>query len=344
MSKQRLVCAYSSCLAAMAVWVLGCGGGGGGKDPEPDATPGPGVCNNGVVDGDELCDPGADACCNDTCDGRLAAGTECRPAAGPCDVAEICNGRDACPADALASAGTECGAAASMCNVAETCDGASAACPDDVTAPDGMACDDCLFGPGNCSTCSAGQCQPAAGVVVVNEIDANTAGNEDVSEFIELYDGGVGNTVLDGLVLVLVNGENEKVYQSFDLTGFVTDAGGFFVIGSVTLGAAADFQIPVNLLQNGPDAVAVYRGDVASYPVDAPLSTENLVDAIVYGLARDDELAVLIPDQVQADETESGNAEAHSTQRVPDGAGGPRVTSAFVAAPPTPGAPNAALD
>lgn len=343
MSKQRLVLAYSSCLAVMAVWMLGCGGGGGGGG-DPDARPGPGECNNGVVDGDELCDPGADACCNETCDGRLAAGTECRAAAGPCDVAEICNGRDACPADRLASAGAECRPAESVCNVAETCDGASVTCPDDVTGPDGMACDDCLFGPGNCSTCSAGVCLPAAGAVVINEVDANTAGEEDRLEFIELYDGGRGRTPLDDLVLVLIRGENETVYYAEALDGFTTNDSGYFVIGSGDVTPAPEFQIMFGILQNGPDAVAVYRGDVEDYPIDAELSTENLVDAIVYGLARDDELAILIPGQVQAEETASGNAEAHSTQRVPDGAGGPRVTSAFEAARPTPGAPNAALE
>jgi hypothetical protein len=341
MSKQRLAFAYSSCLAAMAVWTLGCGGG----DSAPDARPGPGVCNNGVVDGDELCDPGSDACCNETCDDRLAAGTECRPAAGPCDAAEICNGRDACPADKLAAAGTECRPAASVCNVAEECDGASVTCPDDVYGPDGTTCDDCLFGPGNCSTCSAGVCLPAAGTVVINEIDANTSGEEDRLEFIELYDGGQGNTSLDGLVLVLIDGEGEKVYgEAFALDTFATDANGFFVIGSGEVTPAVDFQIPLDLLQNGPDAVAVYRGDAANYPVDADLTTDDLIDAVVYGLAQDAELAVLIPDQPQADETDSGNAEGHSTQRVPDGAGGPRVTGSFVAAPPTPGAPNVALE
>lgn len=339
MSKQRLAFAYSSCLAAIAVWMLGCGGGG--SDAPPDARPGPGVCNNGVVDGDELCDPGSDACCNETCDGRLAAGTECRAAAGPCDVAEICNGRDACPADALAAAGAECRPAASVCNVAEECDGAGVTCPQDTFGPDGATCDDCLFGPGNCSTCSAGVCLPAVGTVVINEIDANTAGDEDRLEFIELYDGGQGNTSLDGLVLVLIGGEDEKVYtEALPLDSFVTNAAGFFVIGSFDV--MPDFQIQTNVLQNGPDAVAVYRGDAASYAVGTALTTDNLSDAVVYGLAQDAELAVLIPDQPQADETDGGNAEAHSTQRVPDGAGGPRVTDAFVAAPPTPGASNVA--
>ena len=37
--------------------------------------------------------------------------------------------------------------------------------------------------------------------MVINEVDADTAGS-DALEFVELYDGGVGNTPLDGLVVV----------------------------------------------------------------------------------------------------------------------------------------------
>ena len=40
---------------------------------------------------------------------------------------------------------------------------------------------------------------------MINEVDADTPGN-DAAEFVELYDGGVGNTSLDGLVLVFFNG------------------------------------------------------------------------------------------------------------------------------------------
>ncbi len=44
--------------------------------------------------------------------------------------------------------------------------------------------------------------------IVINEVDADTVGT-DALEFIELYDGGVGNTPLDGLVLVTYNGSDD---------------------------------------------------------------------------------------------------------------------------------------
>ena len=37
--------------------------------------------------------------------------------------------------------------------------------------------------------------------VIINEVDSDTPGNDD-AEFVELYDGGVGETALDGMVIV----------------------------------------------------------------------------------------------------------------------------------------------
>jgi len=60
------------------------------------------------------------------------AGTVCRAAAGPCDVAEKCTGLSVdCPTDGLAPSTTVCRASADVCDVAETCSGSSAACPTD---------------------------------------------------------------------------------------------------------------------------------------------------------------------------------------------------------------------
>ncbi len=44
--------------------------------------------------------------------------------------------------------------------------------------------------------------------IVINEVDADTAGS-DALEFVELYDGGVGNALLDGLVVVFYNGNGD---------------------------------------------------------------------------------------------------------------------------------------
>src|SRR4029453_10667614 len=75
-----------------------------------------------------------------------------------------------------------------------------------------------------------------AGTVRINEVDADTPGS-DTAEFVELYDGGLGNTPLDGLVVVFYDGglspfTGNQSYVAFDLDGYITDAHGYFVLGN----------------------------------------------------------------------------------------------------------------
>lgn len=71
----------------------------------------------------------------------LPAGTVCRPAAGPCDAAEVCDGSSAdCPPDAYAAAAKVCRPAAGDCDVAESCTGTSPGCPADVFSSAGVVC------------------------------------------------------------------------------------------------------------------------------------------------------------------------------------------------------------
>lgn len=68
----------------------------------------------------------------------------CRPAAGPCDVADRCNGSAlTCPADARQPASFVCRAAVSDCDAAEQCSGSdtgSVTCPADAFRPIGANC------------------------------------------------------------------------------------------------------------------------------------------------------------------------------------------------------------
>jgi hypothetical protein len=64
----------------------------------------------------------------------VAQGTECRAAAGICDVAETCTGDQAtCPQNGFVASGTECHASAGACDPNEQCTGALFYCPGDVT-------------------------------------------------------------------------------------------------------------------------------------------------------------------------------------------------------------------
>jgi predicted extracellular nuclease len=185
---------------------------------------------------------------------------------------------------------------------------------------------------------------PVSGLVI-NEVDSDTP-STDVLEFIELYDGGAGNTELDGLVVVLYNGNGDVSYSAFDLDGFATDADGYFVIGSV---AGADIDVdPGNSgwLQNGADAVALYSGDVADFPNGTAVTTEDLLDALVYDTNDADDAGLLVllnAGQSQINEDGSGDKDNHSNQRCPNGEGGPRNTYTYTQFMATPRATNCEL-
>ena len=175
--------------------------------------------------------------------------------------------------------------------------------------------------------------------ILINEIDADTPGT-DSAEFVELTDGGVGNTALDGLVLVFYNGANDQSYAAFDLDGTVTSGDGYYVLGNSGVpGVGTVFG--GNGLQNGQDAVALYAGDAADFPNGTPVTTDNLIDAVVYGTDDSDDpgLAILLADGApQLDEDVNANKDNESLQRSPDSSGAGRDTSTFVAAAPTPNA------
>lgn len=177
--------------------------------------------------------------------------------------------------------------------------------------------------------------------LVINEVDADTPGI-DAAEFVELYDGGFGNTPLDGLAVIFFNGADDAGYYIVELDGFFTDERGYFILGNGGI-AGASINFPDGLLQNGPDAVALVVGDIANFPDNVPISAIVAVDAIVYSRLTqyDSGLQPLLnPGQPQIDENARGKADDHSLQRCPNGTGGKRNTAGFKANTPTPGAAN----
>ena len=171
-------------------------------------------------------------------------------------------------------------------------------------------------------------------VFTINEVDADTPGS-DAAEFIELYDGGVGGSSLDGLFLALFNGSNDTAYDTIDLTGQTTDENGFFVIGSADVPNVDLVAFTTNGLQNGADAVALYSGAPADL-VDGLPTTTNLIDAIVYDTNDNDDAGLLdaLGLTVQFNEDENGLKDTQSNSRNPDGSGD------FIAQAPTPGETN----
>lgn len=178
--------------------------------------------------------------------------------------------------------------------------------------------------------------------VVINELDSDTAG-ADLLEFVELYDGGAGNTDLSGLVVVFYNGSVDTSYAAYDLDGFTTDANGYFVLGNSGVTPTPGIVFASNNLQNGADAVALYAADSAAFPNGAALTTENLLDAVVYDTADADDpelLALLNAGEPQVNEDANANKDFESIGRCPNGEGGARNTGGFATRAPTPGAAN----
>ncbi|MFH2143121.1 MAG: T9SS type A sorting domain-containing protein [Bacteroidota bacterium] len=183
--------------------------------------------------------------------------------------------------------------------------------------------------------------------IVINEVDADQTVT-DSEEFIELFDGGVGNSSLDGYALVFYNGANDLVYDAYDLDGYSTDANGYFVIGS-SLVANVDYDLgPVtDLIQNGADAVALYIDDASSFIINTTaVTTNNLLDALVYDTNDPDDAGLLVllnPGQPQINEGGQGISTLHSCSRLPNGSGGLRNTDTYSPAKPTPGEINRAI-
>lgn len=196
-----------------------------------------------------------------------------------------------------------------------------------------------LYSPGaeTDGTPFAGGPPPGGGATItINEIDSDTPGSDSL-EFVELYDGGVGNTPLDDFVVVFYNGSDDQSYAVFDLDGFSTDANGYFVLGNAGV-ANVDLIFSNGSLQNGPDAVAIFEGAASDFPNDTPITTAGLVDVVVYGTgdANDPGLLGGFGEAVQFDENANGDDDNQSLAALPDGSG------AFVAQAPTPGASNIA--
>jgi len=182
---------------------------------------------------------------------------------------------------------------------------------------------------------------PVAENVIINELDSDTP-STDAAEFVELYDGGVGNTSLTGLVVVFYNGSTDTSYRTINLDGFSTNAQGYFTIGNLGV-PGVDLTFPGETLQNGADAVALYAANAASFLNGTAVTTANLRDAVVYDTADDDDLGLLVllnAGQPQVNESGGTASAADSIGRCPNGEGGARNTDTYLARTPTPDGAN----
>src|SRR5690606_31516693 len=153
----------------------------------------------------------------------------------------------------------------------------------------------------------------------INEVDVDQDGT-DVTEFVEILSDSP-NFSLENYIVVFYNCSDDESYRTVDLSGYVTDSDGFFIIGSSAT-PGVDISIGTsNTIQNGPDAVAIYEDVASNFPNGTPVTNANLIDAIVYGTNDDDdpELLAGLNQTVQYDEDLNGSSETESIQS--DGAG-----------------------
>ncbi|XP_022089102.1 uncharacterized protein LOC110978419 isoform X2 [Acanthaster planci] len=115
--------------------------------------------------------------------------------------------------------------------------------------------------------------------IVINEFQL------EGSQYVELYDGGVGNTQLDGLVLVLYSGTSEVVYnQPLVLDGFQTSRVGYFLVSFGPAMPNANVTSSTLLLTSGLNAIALYdQTHGAILHAGSAVTDVDLVDAVVYG-------------------------------------------------------------
>ena len=157
--------------------------------------------------------------------------------------------------------------------------------------------------------------------LVINEIDSDNK-DFDQLEFLEIKSYS-SNFSLDGYSVVFFNGStsgNDSSYLTINLDGYQTDKNGLFVIGNRMVSPSPNFIIAENSIQNGADAVAIYKDYDWNFPPGTKATKNNLVDAIVYGTSdsNDDELMQLLGVDLQIDENENENKDYESIQRIND--------------------------
>jgi hypothetical protein len=118
------------------------------------------------------------------------------------------------------------------------------------------------------------------GTLGITDFDSDQPGSPDTGEFVEIVNTGPSPASLDGCTLVFFDGANSSSYFAMDLQGSI-GPGSIFTAGNAGAGDVAQ-MFPDNTLQNGPDAMALYRDDATNFPEGTPVTVENLVSAVVY--------------------------------------------------------------
>ncbi|KGO87932.1 ribonuclease [Flavobacterium suncheonense GH29-5 = DSM 17707] len=184
--------------------------------------------------------------------------------------------------------------------------------------------------------------QATYGQVVINEIDSDTPGTDQL-EFVELK-SETPNFPLDGYVLVFFNGGSSapysgtSCYYAFDLDGYTTDVNGIAHFGNNQVTPSPMGIFPNNTIQNGPDVVALYLGNASDFQFavqpGTPATATNLIDAVAHNNTTTvpANLMSILGITVCSNENANGLGTSQSIQRKNDGT--------YEVKAPTPGANN----
>lgn len=176
-------------------------------------------------------------------------------------------------------------------------------------------------------------------ILVINELDSDNPGT-DTKEFVEIK-SQTPNFSLNGYVLVFFNGNptgstSNRSYFAIGLDGLTTDANGLIVIGNTEVSPVPDRIFSNSTIQNGPDAVAIYQGSYADFPIQTLATTTNLIHALGHGTTTDTAPTALMEllgnPQFLSEGATSALTQAQSIQRKADGT--------YEAKLPTPGKNN----
>ncbi len=118
--------------------------------------------------------------------------------------------------------------------------------------------------PGSANAADNVDCvDPTPPPLRINEIDYDQPG-ADKAEFVEIINAGNSAVDLNGVDLVLVNGNGGVVYATVALPAISLAAGDYFVVCETAANVAnCDMEDAFSSVQNGaPDAVALMRGSV----------------------------------------------------------------------------------
>lgn len=137
----------------------------------------------------------------------------------------------------------------------------------------------------------------------------DSPGSAEDEEFVELWHPSGHRTSLSGIWVLLINGNNGKIYREIELHGHYTDNHGYFLVSQsscdVCLASLLEDEVcdlvpsfsllqigseklnpqvalPANTIQNGPDAIAIYRSTYPPSVENVIVPRNGLLDGMVY--------------------------------------------------------------